>query len=426
MSDLQHHGASSSGQSRVEANHATEAMSTSRRAAIPRKVYIKVDMEGVSGVVSPEQVRPGNPEYDYARRMLMHDLKAVLDGVFAGGCLEAVIYDAHLNGRNIDLDLVDGRAVVISGRPGLLNGYFYGRELNVAPLMLVGCHARAGTPQALLPHTYDADIAALRLNGTNLGEVGMEAALAGEYGVPLAFVSGDSAAVSEARELLGSDVHAVEVKTAIGPTGGICLPAARTGKMLREAAVRAVRGAARVPPIVFQSPVTLDVLFKEAASANALTGMEGIERTEREVRPHPGPERAGRVSPLHQRPPAGRPIGGRQTGQAPCPRCRRTPSRTPEDEEPLEVSVEVPVEPIAEEPGEPRDEAEAAAEPQDAEAADEEPDEAADDSEVPAEEPAEVQAEAEPSEEPAAEPPAAASDVTEELQSDSSSASAPS
>ncbi len=403
MSDLQHHGASSSGQSRVEANHATEAMSTSRRAAIPRKVYIKVDMEGVSGVVSPEQVRPGNPEYDYARRMLMHDLKAVLDGVFAGGCLEAVIYDAHLNGRNIDLDLVDGRAVVISGRPGLLNGYFYGRELNVAPLMLVGCHARAGTPQALLPHTYDADIAALRLNGTNLGEVGMEAALAGEYGVPLAFVSGDSAAVSEARELLGSDVHAVEVKTAIGPTGGICLPAARTGKMLREAAVRAVRGAARVPPIVFQSPVTLDVLFKEAASAEALTGMEGIERTsEKSIRTQGQSVLAAYRLFVSARQQAAEMGAARHTrrpappADEPVETIEDTPAETPV-EEPVEVSVEVAVEPVAVAPDE-----------------------------SPAGEPAEAPDDAEEPAEPEPEPPAGASDITEELQSDSSSASAPS
>jgi D-amino peptidase len=268
---------SSSGKGGPEANHATEAMTTSRRP-IPRKVYIKVDMEGVSGVVSPEQVRPGGPEYDYARRMLMHDLKAVLDGAFAAGCVEAVIYDAHLNGRNIDVDLVDSRAVVISGRPALLNGFFYGQEASVAPLFMVGCHARAGTPQALLPRTYDDDIAAVKLNGAVLGEMGMEAALAGEYGVPLAFVSGDSAAVHEARELLGGDLQAVEVKTAISPTGGICLPAARTGKLLREAAVRAIRSAANMPPLVFQSPATLEVVFTDPQSAEALKGAEGVER----------------------------------------------------------------------------------------------------------------------------------------------------
>jgi D-amino peptidase len=277
MSDLLHSSASSSGKRRVEANHATEAISTSRRPA-PRKAYVRIDMEGVSGVVSPEQVRPEGPEYEYGRRMLMHDLKAVLDGIFAAGCQEAVVYDAHLSGRNIDMDMVDGRAVVISGHPELLNGYFYGQDLSVAPLLLIGCHARAGTPQALLPRTYADDIAALRLNGAVMGELGIEAALAGEHGVPLVFVSGDSAAIGEARELLGSELQTVEVKTAISASGGICLPAARTGKMLRETAIRAVRTAAAAPPLVFQSPVTLDVAFTSPESAGALEGLEGIER----------------------------------------------------------------------------------------------------------------------------------------------------
>jgi len=277
MADLPGPGAASSGR-RVEADSATEAMATTRRP-IPRKVYIKADMEGVSGVVSPQQVRPGAPEYDYARRMLMHDLSAVLDGVFAAGCVEAVIYDAHMNGRNIDVDLVDSRAVVISGRPGLLNGYFYGHEDSVAPLFMVGCHARAGTPQALMPGTLGEDIVTVKLNDAVLGEIGLEAALAGQYGVPLAFVSGDSATVHEAHELLGDDVQAVEVKKAISPTGGICLPTARTATLLREAAIRAVRQAANVPPLVFQSPATLEVVFKTAESADAMEGMEGIERS---------------------------------------------------------------------------------------------------------------------------------------------------
>jgi D-amino peptidase len=245
----------------------------------PCKVHIKVDMEGISGVVSPEQLRAGTPEYDYARRMLMHDLQAVLDGVFSAGCTEAVIYDAHGNGRNIDLAAVDSRAMVISGRPMMQRGLFSGLDESFSALLLVGYHAQANASQAVLPRTYDDDIAAMRLNETELGEVGMEAALAGEFGVPLAFVSGDSATTREARDLLGSDVETVEVKEAISATSAMCLPAARTTKLLREAASRAVRRASTVPPVLFQSPTTLDVMFTTPESAAAIEGVIGIERT---------------------------------------------------------------------------------------------------------------------------------------------------
>jgi D-amino peptidase len=264
-------------EAQTDESEITEAM-TVPRAQSARKVFIKVDMEGVSGVVSPDQVDPGRPEYDFARRMLMQDLKAVLDGVFAAGCAEAVVYDAHGEGRNIDLDQLDGRVLVISGRPHARNGFFCGLRDSFTALYLVGYHARAGASGALLPRTYESDIAALRVNSTEVGEVGLEAALAGEFGVPLVFVSGDSAAAEEGREILGSDIEAVEVKKAVSENAGVCLPTVRTTKLLREAARRALRRASSVPPVVFHSPATLEVDFNAPDSADALDGKEGIER----------------------------------------------------------------------------------------------------------------------------------------------------
>ncbi|MFO8007715.1 MAG: M55 family metallopeptidase [Candidatus Brocadiia bacterium] len=251
-----------------------------RRSATGR-VFVKVDMEGVSGVVSREQTTPGHGEYDYARRMLMHDLQAVLDGLFAAGAREAVVYDTHLSGRNVDLDVLDSRVSLIAGRPHLQDGCFYGLDATFGALFLVGFHARAGASDALLPHTYDDDIVSLKVNGTELGEIGMEAALAGEFGVPLAFVSADSGGVREARDLLGDDVVCVEVKKAITPTSGVCLPAARTRELLTEAAARAFENAPGVPPMVFQCPTSLEVLFDTPRSAEALADVPSVERTGR-------------------------------------------------------------------------------------------------------------------------------------------------
>jgi len=245
---------------------------------LPHRVYVKVDMEGLTGVVSPNQLHPESAEFEFARRMLMHDLKAVLEGIFSVGCAEAVVYDAHLHGRNVDLEALDSRVVVISGKPVRQSRFFYRVSDAPSALFLVGYHARAGTPEALLPHTYDDDIVAMRVNSKELGEVGMEAALAGAFGVPLAFVSGDSAAAREARELLGQDVETVEVKRAIGPASGVCLPAARTAGLLRDGAARAVRRAPYVPALVFQAPTRLEVVFNTPASADALEKAEGIER----------------------------------------------------------------------------------------------------------------------------------------------------
>jgi D-amino peptidase len=210
--------------------------------------------------------------------MLMHDLGAVLDGAFAAGCSEAVVYDMHADGRNLDLETLDRRATLIAGRPLPTNGFYYGLEDSFAALFLVGAHARAGAGHALMPRTYDEEITCVRVNGTEVGEIALEAALAGKFGVPLAFVSGDSGSVREARELLGDEVEAVEVKQAVTATSGVCLPAARTGKMLHRAAERAVRRAHNMPPVVFQSPTTLEVTLRSPDGAAALAKMPGIER----------------------------------------------------------------------------------------------------------------------------------------------------
>jgi len=243
------------------------------------KIYIKADMEGISGIVSREQLQAGTAEYENARRLLMHDLSAVLDGAFGAGCTEAVIYDGHFTGRNVDLDSIDRRASVISGKPLPKDGFFYGLDDSFYALFLVGFHARAGAADALMPHTYDDDIATVRVNGTEVGEIGMEAALAGKFGVPLAFVSADSGGVREARELLGEDVEAVEVKQALSATSGVCLPVAKTATLLREGAARAIRKAPTIPPVVFQSPTALEVTFTNPDSAAALDRMPSIERT---------------------------------------------------------------------------------------------------------------------------------------------------
>ncbi len=253
---------------------------TARRSATGR-VFVKVDMEGVSGVVSAEQTIPGHEEYDYARRMLMHDLQAVLDGLFAAGAREAVVYDTHLGGRNVDLDVLDRRVSLIAGCPHLEDGCFHGLDATFGALFLVGFHARAGASDALLPHTYEEDIAALKVNGSEVGEIGLEAALAGELGVPLAFVSADSGGVREAKELLGDDIVCVEVKKAITPTSGICLPAAQTRELLAKAAARAFENAPSVPPMVFQCPTYLEAIFKTPQSAEALAEMPSVERAGR-------------------------------------------------------------------------------------------------------------------------------------------------
>lgn len=242
------------------------------------KVYVKVDMEGITGIVSDEQAVPGRPEYPFGRKMLMNDLSAVLSATLGSGG-EALVYDMHCAGRNVDLESIDRRAVVICGKPRFCGSFSFGLDESFDAVFLVGFHARAGTPGALLAHTYEEDVAEMKLNGRAVGEIGMEAALAGEFGVPVAFVSGDSAGMAEARELLGDEIETVAVKESISSTAGACLPAGQTRALLQEAAARAVEKAPNLPPFVCQAPAELAVAFTTPQSAEALDGAPEITRT---------------------------------------------------------------------------------------------------------------------------------------------------
>lgn len=200
-----------------------------------KKYMIRCDIEGVSGVVSYEQAEPGKPEYDFGLRMFKSDLCACIEGLMQGGADEVVIYDEHYYGRNIDPTWLLERVSFIAGKPPYRADWAGGLDASFAGLVLVGFHSKYGTPGGLLHHSYELDIRDLRLNGVSVGEIGMETAIAGDFGVPLILVAADSAGCAEAAAL-APGVKTVAAKKALGETGGQCLPLNVTAAMIRAAA----------------------------------------------------------------------------------------------------------------------------------------------------------------------------------------------
>ncbi len=149
------------------------------------KIYIIIDMEGITGVVSPDkQAEPGSPGYEEAREFLMSDLNAGVEGALEGGASQVLIYDMHYYGLNVILDKLHSKAKIIMGNPHVVSPEM-GLNNTFKGMLMIGFHAMAETEEALLPHTYSHDMKALYLNGVLMGEIGMEAAIAGSYGVPL-------------------------------------------------------------------------------------------------------------------------------------------------------------------------------------------------------------------------------------------------
>ena len=172
------------------------------------KIAIMTDMEGVAGVINfCDWVFPEGRYYELGKELLTEETNAAIEGFFEAGADEIVVIDGHGPG-GINPVLLDERAEYSRGW-----GVFhqFGLNDNFDAIAWVGQHAKAGTKLAHMPHTGSTDVLEYKLNGISMGEFGKCAAIAGFYGTPVIFGSGDRAFTEEARALI-PQVHTVEVK----------------------------------------------------------------------------------------------------------------------------------------------------------------------------------------------------------------------
>ena len=227
------------------------------------KILIATDMEGITGVTIWDQVTPGHAEYPRFRRLMTQDVNAAVRGAFDAGAEEVVVADGHWHGSNILIEELDPRARLNSGSPSPFS-MMQGIDKSVDGVMFVGYHARNGSPNAILDHTWSSrTVANVWLNDILTGEYGLNAAVAGHFGAPVIMVSGDQTACAQVTELLG-DVETVVVKQASSRFAADCLAPQVTQTAICLAAERAVQrlAEASVPdPFVVDTPVTVTVEF---------------------------------------------------------------------------------------------------------------------------------------------------------------------
>lgn len=242
------------------------------------KVFISSDMEGASGLVHWDETgaKSGGQDYERARRLMTLDTNAAAVGAFEGGASEVLINDSHGSMRNILLEELDERVRLISGSPkswSMMEGV-KGHDVAI----FVGYHSRA-LSLGVMNHTYTGSVLEYRINGQLLGETGMNAGVAGCFGVPVIMVTGDREVTEEASALLGG-VVTVAVKEARSQLAACAMHPQRSRALIREAACRAVSGtiAARPAPLVFAPPVRLELGFARSVHADATSVMPGSER----------------------------------------------------------------------------------------------------------------------------------------------------
>jgi D-amino peptidase len=241
------------------------------------RVFISVDMEGIWGVVHAEQTSPG-PEYAAARRWMAEDVNAVIDGLLKAGVPDIVVNDAHGSMRNIVADAINPRASLVSGSPKPLT-MMQGIDSSFDACIFVGYHARAGSTPAILDHTISGGtIRAIRINGQELPELGINAAIAGYFKVPVIMISGDAETCSQAKTILGVDLVTAMVKEATGRQAARLLPAEEARNRLREAAYEAFRKKDKIAPFRLNSPFTFEVEFQNSAQTEMPVMLPQVKR----------------------------------------------------------------------------------------------------------------------------------------------------
>lgn len=242
------------------------------------KVYISADMEGIGGVSTWEkQSSPKGADYEKFRRLMTLEVNAAIAGAFDAGATSVLVSDSHWDAQNLDPELLDKRAELVRSWPRPL-GMMTGIDDTYAAVVFVGYHASEGHPGALLAHTDSAmTILEVKLNGTTVPEAGINAAIAGEFGVPVVFVSGDQAIADECRQLLGPIETAV-VKQALGFFGGIMVHPDESQRRIREGVKRGVERRRQISPYRLTRPVKLEMSFKHQVLAEVIAFLPGVER----------------------------------------------------------------------------------------------------------------------------------------------------
>ena len=244
------------------------------------KIQIAADMEGITGVTNWDQVDLNHTDYPRFRHLMTGDVNAAVRGAFEAGADDVLVTDGHDRGTNILIEELDPRAHLVCGDYTPL-AMAQGVDQAVDGLIFVGYHARAGSQNAILDHTWSSRrVANLWLNDILVGEYGLNGAIAGYFNVPVLMLTGDQTACAQATELLG-EIETVVVKTAFSRMGADCLPPQVTQPKIQAAALKAVRrlqqgGAPR--PFVISSPVRVTIDFNSSDQADQAAIYPGSTR----------------------------------------------------------------------------------------------------------------------------------------------------
>jgi D-amino peptidase len=244
------------------------------------RIFISCDMEGVAGIVDWSQCRPdGGPAYIRGCELMLAEVNAAIAGAVAAGADEVLVNDSHGGMFNLDPRALQRPATYLSGRhkPRYM---MQGLDAGFDAVFMVGYHGSISGAGSVLSHTYNPEvISAVRLNGTLVGESGINALVAADLGVPIALVTGDSVTLDELGGL-APDCVTVRTKESVSRFAAHHLRPDDACARIEDAARRAVEAvrSGSVPPPQVEVPAALTVELQTADMAEVACWVKGVER----------------------------------------------------------------------------------------------------------------------------------------------------
>lgn len=227
------------------------------------KIYISADLEGISGINQYDN-RLEREYGDYQKKyrwgkLMTGEVNAAIEGALGAGATKIVVLDNHGSSNTILIEELNSAADLVQGQQLPTGLPFLDESFDGA--IFIGHHAMSGTPKGILNHTYSRRVSRVQINDVVYGEVGINAAIAGSFGVPVVFISGDTEAVKEALSLIENIEFAV-VREGISTFCAKNLPPTKAQELIREGVKRGIERRKDIRPFRIDPPYKLVVEYK--------------------------------------------------------------------------------------------------------------------------------------------------------------------
>ena len=243
------------------------------------RVYISADMEGVVGAVTGEQLGPGGFEYGRFRQLMTNEVNAAIEAAREMGATEILVSDSHGNGQNLLMEQLPADVQLVRSWPRPLM-MMEGIDETFDAALLIGYHASTANTEGVRAHTISsANLTSVRINGVEMMEASINAAIAGDFGVPVVMISGDDATIAEARAIIG-DVEGAVVKWSYGFHSARTLMPEPAKELIRQTVRRALGRIGDFRPYRMDGPVELEISFKNYMPAELMAYLPVVERVD--------------------------------------------------------------------------------------------------------------------------------------------------